>query len=750
MANPRQAPEAQPVEVPTPRIVPARPPGAPRGDEATAAQLLATLLEYRWTVLGLAGTVVAVALLYVATAPRTYEASVLVQVEEERRVGAAFHDLGGLFDSRAPTEGEMQLMRSRRLVETVVDEQGLDVEVRPVTLPVVGAALARRWDGPAPAPPRFGLARFAWGGERLRLEELSVSRGLEGQPLTLTALEGGRYRVAARDGTPLAEGEVGGAATGTDGERSVALSVAELVARPGTSFLVTRLPRAEAVERLQAALVVASQGQHTGLVRISLSGPEPARLAATLDSLAARYVRQNMERTSAEAAKTLRVLEAQLPVLRGNLERAEVALNRYRSANGTVDLSREGALLLERVGELDRSAAEVELRRAELHRYTERHPDLPALQERAARLSAQRAQLEARLRALPDTELHAARLSRQVRVATELYMLVANRAEELRIVKSGWIGNVRVLEEAAVPHRPKSPRPGPALALAALLGVLGGVAAALTRRQLDPGARHPEEIEAGTGLPVLATVPRSARQAALAHRAGRRGPLCALAVAAPDDPAVEDLRALRSSVLFALGRAPNAVVAVGGLAAGAGKSFVSVNLAHLLAAAGGRVLLLDGDLRRGELHRQFGAEAEPGLADVLRGTHGLDAALRTTGQPDLDLLPAGGLAGSNGELLAGARLPELLAELGRRYKAIVVDTPPVLSVNDSALFGRHAGVNLVVVRAGKHSVRDLAVAERRLAQSGVTVTGVVLNGVARRGAWYGGARELRWRGPAPA
>jgi tyrosine-protein kinase Etk/Wzc len=750
MANAKQVQEAQqPVEATPPRIGPARPPAPRGGEDATAAQLLGTLLEYRWTVLGLAGTVVAVAALYLATAPRTYETSVLVQVEEETRVGAAFHELGGLFDSRAPTEGEMQLMRSRRLAEAVVEAHGLDVEVRPVALPVVGAALAARWDGPAPAPARFGLARFAWGGERLRLARLTVSRRLEGQPLTLTALEGGRYRVAAGDGTPLAEGAVGAGVTGTDGERSVELSVAELVARPGTSFLVTKLPRAEAVERLQSALVVASQGQHTGLVRITLAGPDPARLAATLDTLAGLYVRQNVERTSAEAAKTLRVLEAQLPVLRGNLEKAEVALNRYRSANGTVDLSREGALLLERVGELDRSLAELELRRAELHRYTERHPDLPGLQERAGRLSAQRAQLEARLRALPDTELHAARLSRQVRVATELYMLVANRAEELRIVKSGWIGNVRVLEDAAVPHRPVSPRPGPTLGLAVLLGVLGGVAAALTRRQLDPGARHPEEIEAGTGLPVLAAIPRSARQATLAHRGGRRGPLSVLAAAAPDDPAVEDLRALRSSVQFALVRAPSAVVAVGGLAADAGKSFVAVNLAHLLAAAGGRVLLLDGDLRRGVLHRYFGGEAAPGLADVLRGTHDLEAAVRRTEQPNLDVLPAGGPGGAHGELLAGARLPEVLAELGLRYKAIVVDTPPVLSVNDSALFGRHAGVNLLVVRAGQHSVRELAVAERRLAQSGVSVTGVVLNGTARRAAWYGGAREPRWRA-APA
>jgi tyrosine-protein kinase Etk/Wzc len=287
------------------------------------------------------------------------------------------------------------------------------------------------------------------------------------------------------------------------------------------------------------------------------------------------------------------------------------------------------------------------------------------------------------------------------------------------------------------------------LVLALLLGAGGGILAATARRHLDPGVKHPEEIEGGTGLPVFATIHRSAAQRALSRK-GRGGPLRALAASDPSDPAVEELRALRSSVQFSLARAQSNVVAVSGLAPLAGKSFVSANLAHLLSSGEGRVLLVDGDLRRGALHRSFGLEQAPGIAEVASGTADLDAAIRRTDNPSLDLLPAGALAGTPAELLAGEPFARLVAEAGRRYRVVVVDTPPVLSVNDAALVARHAGVTLLVVRSGQHSIHEIDFAVRRLAQSGIRVRGVVLNDVRSASAWEGRVRRYRGYGPLPA
>ncbi len=756
MLNPRQESEATrptaDAEVEAPNPVRRRAPGARTthaSNEPTLAELAWTLVERRWTVVAVAGAMLAFAVAYLAAAPPAYESSVLIQVEGRARPVAGFQDLASLFEGETPAEGEMRIMKSRPVLDAVVGQLGLDVEARPRTLPVIGDALASRYMGPAPAPARLGLARFAWGGERIRVGRLTVSDALLGEPLVITALEGGRYQTAASDGTVLVKGEVGKPATGADGDRSVEMILTELTARPGTEVTLTKLRRIDVIEQLQEALKITEQGRNTGLVEVTLQGEDPARIAAILDAVSANYLRHSVERTSAEAAKTLQILEAQLPVLKSNLDKAEIALNRFRQKNGTVNLSLEAQGMLQRIAEIDRSIAENDVRNAELHRFTAQHPDISTLAEKTERLRAQRAAMEARMRALPDLELESTRLSRQVRVATDLYTLVLSRAEELRIVKSGWIGNVRVLEHAVEPYRPVSPKKTLVMALAMLLGLGGGIALALVRNALDDGVRDPDEIEAGTGLPVFATIPRSRAQRRLARR-GRRGRLDALSVVEPGDAAVEDLRGLRTGVQFALLRSTNNVVAVGSPAPRAGKSFVSVNLAHLLAASDGRVLIVDGDLRRGILHRYFGLEAKPGLSDVLSGQAALEAAVHGTDTPNLDLLPAGQRVTNPAELLAGAPFQKLLDELGRRYKIVVIDTPPILSVTDSALVGRHAGVNLLVLRAGEHSSDEIALAVKRLVQNGVAVRGAILNDVRPSRGRYGRSGRYRRYDTRPA
>jgi tyrosine-protein kinase Etk/Wzc len=702
-----------------------------------------TLVDRRWTVIAVAGVVLALAAMYLFVTPATYHTSILIQVEGRSRPLDAFQDLASLFQQQTPTEGEMRIMKSRTLLGAVVKDLGLDVEARPRTAPLIGGALARRWAGAAPAPARFGLDRFAWGGERIRVGRLAVADALLGEPLVVTALENHRFRLATSDGTLAGEGDVGKPVIARDGDRSVELLLSELTARPGTEFTVRKPHAIDVIEGLQAGLRIEEQGRATGLVEVSLSGRDPARLAAILDAVSSNYRRQSVERTSAEAAKTLAVLEAQLPVLKSNLEKAERALDAFHRKNGTANLSLGGEDLLRRLSEVDRQIAANDVEGAELtHRLTDKHWAVAELAEKTRRLHTQRAGLEARMQELPRLELASTRLSRRLRVATELYMLVLNRAEELRIVKSGWIGNARVLEQAVAPRHPVSPIPGLILVLGTLLGLGAGIGVALVRNAFDRSVRDPDEIEAGAGVAVMATIPRSRAQRKLGRR-GRRGRLSPLSVVNPGDAAVEELRALRTSVQYALLRSRNNIIAIGGLAPNAGKSVVSVNLAHLLAAAEGRVLLVDGDLRRGVLHRYFGLDGQPGVVEVVTGASTLEETLHATDTRNLDVLTAGRLPENPAELLAGAPFEALLAELGRRYKAVIVDTPPILSVTDSALVGRHAGVNLLVLRAGEHSLGEISAALRRLVQNGVVIKGAVLNDV--RPAWGRYGRTGRYR-----
>jgi len=717
-------------------------------DATSVTQLAWTLLEYRGTVLlGLALALGLAALRLLLGTP-TYDESVLVQVEGRTKTVPGFTEVSPLFDRESPAEAEMRIMKSRPLLQSVVEDLQLDLEARPKTFPIVGAALARGHKGPGLATPpvenlttyaplRNRLESYAWGGERIAVARLEVPPDLLGKSLTLTALDKGRYQVATPEGRVILEGAVGApAAQGIGATRSEIL-VMDLVARPGTRFVVSKRSVNDVVDALQVSLKTAEQGKLTGVVELSLTGPDPARVAAILNGIAKAYVRQNVERTSAEATKTLRFLEMQLPALKASMEKAEDAMNAFRREHGTVNLSFEGGSLVTQAGDMDKRISELQVEAAELHqRYSDTHPSVLAIEERLRNLRAQRATIDQRMKSLPNLELESARLTRTSRTATELFLSVQLRAQELRIVNAGWIGSVRILEPAFAPTKPSSPKPDATIALGLLLGIGMGIGGAMMRKGLEKGVADPDEIESGTGLPVFAAIPRSPAQRGLERRWGRRG-VEPLSLAVPADRAVEDLRSLRTSVQFALAGAANNIVTISGPAPRVGKSFVSVNLAHLLAAAGRRVVLVDADLRRGQLQRHFGVERAPGLAEVLRGAATIDEAVRTTEAPRLSFLSTGALPSDPAELAASGRTQEVLAELSKRFDVVIVNTPPILSVTDSALVARHAGLNLLVVRAGQQTIREIAYTLKRLAQNGVTIRGAILNDLRPSRGRYG-------------
>ncbi len=329
------------------------------------------------------------------------------------------------------------------------------------------------------------------------------------------------------------------------------------------------------------------------------------------------------------------------------------------------------------------------------------------------------------------------RLLRDVKVNNELYLLLLNKAQELRVVKSGTIGNVRVLDRAFVPRKPVSPQLGQALGLALMLGLTLGVMAAFTRRALNRGVEDPDVLEAATGLSVYVTVPHSPLQAQMVREA-KRGAAGGKLLATRDttDLAIESLRSLRTSLQFALMDSPNGVVTFSGPGPGVGKSFVSSNFAQVLADSGKRVLLIDADLRNGSIHKLFGLPREQGLSEVVAGSLLLQDAVHRVSE-NLHVLTEGQIPPNPSELLMSPRFRDLIEAVAKQYDLVVLDTPPILAVTDAAIVGRLAGVTLLVLRAGQHPVREVTLAMKRFAQSGVRLAGMVFNDVSRISSGYG-------------
>ena len=664
---------------------------------------------------------------YVLVATPIFRSDAVVQVEERSRGIAGLEELTAAFSSTTPAETEIELIRSRALLGGVVERLGLDVVATPRHFPVVGAAVARWRDaaGSASAPPV--LQGFAWGGERIAVGRLEVPEPLLGRTLALKARGNGRFALSGPGGDPILEGAVGVAAAGG----GVEIFVSRLEARAGTSFRVTRLPAEEAVERLQARLAVSERGRKTGILQIALEGADRDLVARTVDAVALDYQRQNVDRRSAEAEKTLAFLSGQLPTLRASLDDAAASLEKYRRTHGRVDVGLETKGVLDRSADAERRLSELLLQRTELRqRFTESHPAALTLEDKIGKLRAERDAASARLRDLPEAEMRSASLLRDVKVANELYLLVVNKVQELKVVKSGTIGNVRVLDTAVRARRPVRPDPLPALAAALAAGLALGIGLAFLRRALARGLEDPEAVERITGLSVYASIPHSDAQTGLARsqRRGAPGENSLLARHDPSDLAVEAVRSLRTSVAFALAEADNNVVALGGPSPGVGKSFVAANLAQVLAESGSRVLLVDADLRKGRLHELLGGGGDPGLSDMIAAGEALPGAVRPTAQAGLDFLPRGRTAPNPSELLASERFRKVMDWASRSYDVVVVDTAPILAVTDGALVSRLCGVNLLVLRAGRHPVREIGAAMKAYAQGGVRLHAVVLNG----------------------
>ncbi|WP_233583035.1 polysaccharide biosynthesis tyrosine autokinase [Corallococcus sp. CA053C] len=684
---------------------------------------LGVLLERRRSIAATVALTLTLGGVYLLITPPVYRANAVLQIEQK---GSSLGELDELLsDAPSVAATEIEVLGSRSLLGRVVDGLRLEVSATPVYFPVVGAAIARAYGGPELAAAPWGQGAYAWGGERIRVERLNVPPELEDVPLTLVAQAAGAYTLQAPKGGVLLRGEAGTAATTEPGSaQEVELLVNELRARPGTRFQLVRRSRLAAVEELQRALRMSEKGAGTGVLTVALEGSDAAQATRTLQAIAEAYVLSNVERRSEEAGRTLTFLDSQLPGLRQGLERAETALRDYRMGKGGADLGLEAQAIVNRSADLEKAISELSLERSELRqRFTDHHPLIIATGNKLARLRAERTLLGTQLKGMPNAELVSAQLTRDVKVANELYLQLHNKAQEYRVLKSSTITNARIIDAPVVTRAPVRPAKPDVFAVSLVLGLVLGVALAFTRQALHQGVSNPAALEAALALPVFASLPLGP---------GRPGdkPVI-LARTCPRDPTTESVRGLRTRLQLALKDAPGNVVALTGTSPGVGTSFVALNLAWVLAESGKRVLLVDANLRGGWLHRCFQDARPHGLSEVLRGTVPLEQAVLADVGPRLSFLGAGELPPDPAELLSQPRFAALVAHLSARYELVLFDTPSILAVTDAALVGRHAGVGLAVVRAGAHPLREVTSALHQLAQNGVPVRGVVLNGVPR-------------------
>lgn len=697
------------------------------------------VVDNRWLIGAVLGLALAVGGAYAFIARPIYEANLLIQVEDN--LGNSKSLLGeaaGLLDVKTATSAELEILRSRLVIGQAVDNARLYIHASPRYLPLVGAALARRAEELS-EPGFLGLSGYVTGTESIQIATFNVPDRYEGSTFRLTAQGGGQYVLTHPEIERALPGTIGAPMVASVGGGTITLLVSTIEGRPGAEFNLMRQSRLSAIEDLQLRLRLAEKGRQSGVIDAVLRGSEPAKITLILNEIGRQYVRQNIERKSAEAEKTLAFLGVQMPQAKRLLTQAEESYNRYRNQQGTVALDEEAKLILGRNVELQGKLLEAQQKRRELiGRFTPDHPTIRTLDAQIAAWTAEIGKLNARVRSMPTVQQDALRLERDVQVNNELYRQLQNTALQLQLVREGKIGNVRVIDEAARPELPVGPNRKLILGVAGVLGLLGGVMLALARNAFFRGIRSAQEIEAETNLNVYSTIPLSLGQEELARKAEAKEPgLHILAVQMPNEPAVESLRSLRTALQFAMLDAPSNRIIITGATPGIGKSFVSVNFAALLASAGKRVLLVDADLRKGHLNQYFGTSRAKGLSELIAGSIGISEAVRPTLLPNLDLITTGVLPPNPAELMMSATFAAVLEQLSTGYDLVIIDTPPVLVAADTPAIAAHAGTLLLVARAGETQMGELHECAKRLTQAGKSVSGVLLNALDLTRRHYG-------------
>lgn len=699
-------------------------------DVIDLGKLLGLLLDGKWVILSVTTIFAIIGIAYALLTTPIYKADALLQVETKSSgMSSLVGDMGDMFSAESSATTEIEIIKSRMILGQTVEKLNLTTQVSPIYTPFIGKGLSR-----------LQGESFKIDVTRFELSEYAHETAIE---LVVDDNETGLFSVFDLEGKKLSSGKVGELLVSND----FRLFVQYLDAKSGSKFAINKRSKLDAIQWLQGSLGVSERGKQTGILSLSFEGEDKGLIERILNNVSQNYFLQNVERDSAEAQKSLAFLNEHLPTIKTELTSAEDVLNAYRQENESIDLGLEAQSTLKVMVELEAQLNELTFKESEIsQRFTKSHPAYKSLLDKRKVLLGEKKRLNGQIAKLPKTQRAVLRMTRDVEVNQQIYIQLLNKTQELSILKAGTVGNVRILDEAQSYTNAVKPKKPLIVVLATLLGGMLSVAFILLKAAFHRGVENPEDIEA-LGLPVYASIPKSdwqqkidsrfhksknKRRRAHPDKNQHNTKIALLAEENPADLSIEALRALRTSMHFAMMEAKNNVVMISGPAPNIGKSFVTANFASVIAKTGQKVLVVDADMRKGYLQRHFGLMFDDGLSEMLSGKLETKDVIKVTGIENLDIITRGQVPPNPSELLMHQRFADFIEWSSNNYDLVLIDTPPVLAVTDPSIVGALAGTSLMVGRFDQTSVKEIEVAMHRFEMAGIEIKGFILNAVEKK------------------
>ncbi|MEX9848041.1 polysaccharide biosynthesis tyrosine autokinase [Providencia rettgeri] len=628
-----------------------------------------------------------------------YQANATLQYDKASQVSLVdqMSEMMPLASSGGQVDSEIEVIKSRMVLGKTVTNLNLDTQIAPA-----------------------GFFDKLWGDKTNAVVALYlVPEDFIGKPATLTYLGDNKYSLNI-EGQVL-EGTVGILLKQDD----ISLLVSSLVAEVGQEFTLVKNARYSTIENLRNTLTIAEVGKGTGIINMAIKGADKTENVQILNSIIQNYVDQNTERKKEVTNNTLLFLDEYLPKIKTKLDNYENQLNTFRKKNESIDLSLEAKSALDSALQVEEKLNELTFKEVEIQQlYTRNHPAYQSLLDKRQQLLREKEKISKAIQKLPNTQQQIVRLTRDVESEQAIYNQLVAKQQELSVLNSGITADVRIIDSAESQPNAVAPKKALILVLAAILGFIVGCAYVIAREFFNNKIKGTEDIDA-LGINVYATIPFSSYEKKLIAE-GNKHPL---ALENPADTAVEAIRSLRTSVYFSVMNQGNNLVMISSASPGVGKSFVTSNMAVVLANAGKKVLLIDTDLRKGRIHKAFGLSNKLGLSDYLSQSDTSQPNIHSNVIENLDVICRGKNVTHSSELLMSERFKRLLDTVKGQYDIVVIDTAPILAITDSAIIGKYVGTSLLIAYYGVNTVKDIELSLKRFKQNDIEITGVILNGI---------------------
>lgn len=503
--------------------------------------------------------------------------------------------------------------------------------------------------------------------------------------------------------------------------RSLAKKVVEnLIAAGDKNFVGIQEPERSFLGGISVSIISGTQ-----LLSIGYISTDPLQAAKFANALANTYIQEDIGRRVDASKYASGWLETQLVELRKNLQDSEASLNDYIQKNEIIsvpDIERKAQGSLEG---LKSEEIELENELTQLSkRYKSKHPKMIALSTRLEAVNKYIQDETKKLLDLNEKMVKYYAFKREVESNKSLYESLLKRTKETEVSKELQTTNIRIVDLAEVPRAPFSPNRRRDISTGAMFGLLLGMGLALFIEYLDSTVKTADDIETYVRLPFLGYVPSARREVKtekeidlISHQLLR-------------SRVAEAYRSIRTSIVFSAPEdKPLKTILITSASPQEGKTTVSINLGIVFAHANEKTLLIEADMRKPRIANSLNLENKEGLSSFLAGASILEAVIQDTGIPNLSLIASGPRPPNPAELLTSAKTRQLLEELKLRFDRIIIDSPPLLTVTDTAILANIADGAIDVIRGSFLNIDVILRGRQRLNEVKARIVGVILNNV---------------------